>query len=141
MTFEHPLPFNQNKALRCRALEHDADVTHISGDSTTCSKRVRKHEATESASTTMEVDVIGPPPPPAFPSGGAPPLGTPSGADAAMNHADQILVQMVQSGNYSYDQVVQFCIQSGIPLSRMLRLDLMRLNDSNNNNNNFHATK
>lgn len=52
-----------------------------------------------------------------------------------MNSADQILVQMVQSGNYSYDQVVQFCIQSGIPLSRMLRLDLMRLN-----NNNKHET-
>jgi len=39
---------------------------------------------------------------------------------------DEILVQMVQTGNYSYDQVVQFCISSNIPLSRMLRLDLMR---------------
>jgi hypothetical protein len=41
--------------------------------------------------------------------------------------ADDILVQMVQCGDYSHDQVVQFCISSGIPLSRMLRLDLMRL--------------
>jgi hypothetical protein len=31
-----------------------------------------------------------------------------------------------QSGARSYDQVVQFCRSVGIPLSRMLRLDLMR---------------
>jgi hypothetical protein len=41
--------------------------------------------------------------------------------------ADDILVQMVKSGCYSHEQVVEFCISSGIPLSRMLRLDLMRL--------------
>ena len=41
---------------------------------------------------------------------------------------DDILVLMVQSGGYAHAQVVHFCIASGIPLSRMLRLDLMRLN-------------
>ena len=40
---------------------------------------------------------------------------------------DEILTQMVQSGCYSQEEVVNFCISSGIPLSRMLRLDLMRL--------------
>lgn len=43
---------------------------------------------------------------------------------------DDILVQMVQSNQYSHDEVVQFCIQSGIPISRMLRLDLMRLKNT-----------
>lgn len=41
---------------------------------------------------------------------------------------DDILIQMIkQSGAKSYDEIVQFCLSSGIPLSRMLRLDLMRL--------------
>ena len=43
---------------------------------------------------------------------------------------DEILIQMVQSGCYSQDDVVNFCISTGIPLSRMLRLDLMRLSNS-----------
>ena len=43
--------------------------------------------------------------------------------------ADEILVQMIQSGSYSREQVVDFCIETGIPLSRMLRLDLMRLSN------------
>jgi myosin-crossreactive antigen len=43
--------------------------------------------------------------------------------------ADDILVQMVQSGCYSHGQVVDFCIEAGIPISRMLRLDLMRLSN------------
>lgn len=43
---------------------------------------------------------------------------------------DEILIQMVQSGCYSQEDVVNFCISSGIPLSRMLRLDLMRLSNN-----------
>ena len=43
---------------------------------------------------------------------------------------DEILIQMVQSGCYTQEEVVNFCISSGIPLSRMLRLDLMRLNSN-----------
>jgi hypothetical protein len=43
---------------------------------------------------------------------------------------DEILIQMVQSGCYSQDDVVNFCMSSGIPLSRMLRLDLMRLSNN-----------
>lgn len=39
---------------------------------------------------------------------------------------DDILLEMIRSGNYSKEQVVEFCIQVDIPLSRMLRLDLMR---------------
>ena len=46
---------------------------------------------------------------------------------------DEILIQMVQSGCYSQEAVVHFCISSGIPLSRMLRLDLMRLSHNNTN--------
>lgn len=45
---------------------------------------------------------------------------------------DEILIQMVQSGCYSQEEVVNFCISSGIPLSRMLRLDLMRLSNNTN---------
>lgn len=48
--------------------------------------------------------------------------------------ADDVLTQMVLSGGCSHDQVVQFCVSSGIPLSRMLRLDLMRLNRSQQSN-------
>ena len=43
---------------------------------------------------------------------------------------DEILIQMVQSGCHSHEDVVKFCISSGIPLSRMLRLDLMRSSNS-----------
>jgi hypothetical protein len=43
---------------------------------------------------------------------------------------DEILIQMVQSGCYSQEEVVNFCISSGVPLSRMLRLDLMRLGNN-----------
>jgi hypothetical protein len=54
--------------------------------------------------------------------------GTP--ADAAVPSApDDVLIDMIQSGQYSRTQVVQFCLSAGIPLSRMLRLDLMRLNN------------
>jgi hypothetical protein len=52
---------------------------------------------------------------------------------AATPSADDILVGMVQAGGYSHQQVVYFCISSGIPLSRMLRLDLMRLNKAQQN--------
>ena len=45
----------------------------------------------------------------------------------AMPSADEILVQMVQNGCYTHEQVVDFCISSGIPLSRMLRMDLLRI--------------
>jgi hypothetical protein len=41
--------------------------------------------------------------------------------------ADEILVQMVQSACYSQEDVVNFCITTGIPISRMLRLDLIRV--------------
>lgn len=53
--------------------------------------------------------------------------------------ADDVLVQMVQSGNYSQDQVVEFCRSSGIPLSRMLRLDLMRLGSQKNYASHGHS--
>ncbi|KAL7559723.1 hypothetical protein ACA910_003308 [Epithemia clementina (nom. ined.)] len=40
---------------------------------------------------------------------------------------DEVLTQMiVQSGAKSYSEVVNFCMSTGIPISRMLRLDLMR---------------
>mmetsp|Transcript_4216 Transcript_4216/g.5549 ORF Transcript_4216/g.5549 Transcript_4216/m.5549 type:complete len:126 (+) Transcript_4216:194-571(+) len=40
---------------------------------------------------------------------------------------DDILTQMIiQSGAKSCSEVVEFCRSSGIPVSRMLRLDLMR---------------
>jgi hypothetical protein len=48
--------------------------------------------------------------------------------------ADDILVEMIQSGRYTHNQVVHFCLASGIPLSRMLRLDLMRLNKASDTN-------
>jgi hypothetical protein len=54
--------------------------------------------------------------------------GTPAGA-AVPSAPDNILIDMIQSGQYSRTQVVQFCLSAGIPLSRMLRLDLMRLNN------------
>lgn len=41
---------------------------------------------------------------------------------------DKILKEMVAAGNYRQDEIVQFCLDSGIPLSRMFELDLMRLN-------------
>lgn len=48
--------------------------------------------------------------------------------------------QMIrQSGVRTYAEVVEFCRATGIPLSRMLRLDLMRQLQTNNtttNNNN-----
>jgi hypothetical protein len=40
---------------------------------------------------------------------------------------DEVLIDMIrQSGAKSYEEVVEFCISAGIPLSRMLRLDLIR---------------
>jgi hypothetical protein len=53
---------------------------------------------------------------------------------AAPRQRDTILQEMVTAGNYTQDEIIQFCIDSGIPLSRMLELDLMRLNTNNNNN-------
>lgn len=41
---------------------------------------------------------------------------------------DKILTEMIESGRYTQDQVIQYCIESGVPLSRMFRLDLMRAN-------------
>lgn len=52
---------------------------------------------------------------------------------AAPCQGDTILQEMVTAGNYTQDEIIQFCIDSGIPLSRMLELDLMRLNNNNNN--------
>lgn len=46
--------------------------------------------------------------------------------NARTMHPDDILKEMVRSGNYSQEHVVEFCIEMNIPLSRMLRLDLMR---------------
>jgi hypothetical protein len=41
---------------------------------------------------------------------------------------DAILIQMIQeSGATSCDDVAQFCLSTGIPMSRMLRLDLVGL--------------
>jgi hypothetical protein len=51
---------------------------------------------------------------------------------AAPCQRDTILQEMVTAGNYTQDEIIQFCIDSGIPLSRMLELDLMRLNNNNN---------
>jgi hypothetical protein len=51
-----------------------------------------------------------------------------AGAILIPSAPDDILIDMIQSGQYSHTQVVQFCLSAGIPLSRMLRLDLMRLN-------------
>jgi hypothetical protein len=49
---------------------------------------------------------------------------------------DEILIEMIQNSNAkTYNDIVQFCLSSGIPMSRMLRLDLIRLVDNNNNNN------
>jgi hypothetical protein len=43
---------------------------------------------------------------------------------------DQILIDMIQhSGATSYSDIVQFCLSTGIPMSRMLQLDLMRIID------------
>lgn len=41
--------------------------------------------------------------------------------------SNRILREMIAGGNYSQDEIVQFCIDSGIPLSRMFELDLIRL--------------
>lgn len=43
----------------------------------------------------------------------------------SLSNPDEILLQMVQSGSHTYAEVVEFCINSKIPLSRMFRLDLM----------------
>jgi hypothetical protein len=41
---------------------------------------------------------------------------------------DEILIDMIkQSGAKSYDEITKFCLSTGIPMSRLLRLDLMRL--------------
>lgn len=44
--------------------------------------------------------------------------------------SDAILREMVATGSYNQDEIIQFCIDAGIPLSRMLELDLMRTNHS-----------
>jgi hypothetical protein len=54
---------------------------------------------------------------------------TPATGSAVPSSPDDVLIDMIQSGQYSRTQVVQFCLSAGIPLSRMLRLDLMRLNN------------
>jgi hypothetical protein len=43
----------------------------------------------------------------------------------SLPNPDEILVQMVTSGSHTRAEVVEFCINSKIPLSRMFRLDLM----------------
>jgi hypothetical protein len=78
--------------------------------------------------------------------------GHPNTAATSLSPEDEVLIQMVLCGRgnadnkndgrssnggggqwhrhrrqYTQDEIVQFCLQSGIPLSRMLRLDLMRL--------------
>jgi len=81
-------------------------------------KRIRQQEGNDDgADDAMDVDMtpIKPPPP-----------------ATAFTNPDDILVAMVQSGNHTHDEVVQFCLQSGIPLSRMLRLDLIRVSRNNN---------
>jgi len=101
----------------------DDKQNHSVGES---NKRIRQHEGNDDgADDDMDVYMtpIKPPPP----------------ATAFTNNPDDILVSMVQSGNHTHDEVVQFCLQSGIPLSRMLRLDLMRLSRNNNNTDDGRA--
>jgi hypothetical protein len=45
-----------------------------------------------------------------------------------VSRRDTILQEMVTAGRYTPDEIIQFCLDTGIPLSRMLELDLMRLN-------------
>jgi len=68
------------------------------------------------------------------------------------NRPNEQMVLRCGTALSSYGDVVDFCLSSGVPVSRMLRLDLMRLrrygttanrngdgdNDDNNNNNNNH---
>lgn len=68
-------------------------------------KRV-KHEAHDANESLMQVEPILPP---------------------TRSNPDDILIEMMQCGNYNQHQIVSFCRQSGIPLSRMLKLDLMRI--------------
>ena len=94
----------------------DDELNHSLGES---NKRIRQHEGNDDGADDMDVDMTPIKPPP------------PAAASSNTTNPDDILVAMVQSGNHTHDEVVQFCLQSGIPLSRMLRLDLMRLSDKN----------
>jgi hypothetical protein len=51
----------------------------------------------------------------------------------SVSRCDTILQEMVTAGRYTPDEIIQFCLDAGIPLSRMLELDLMRLNRTTNN--------
>jgi hypothetical protein len=51
-----------------------------------------------------------------------------------VSRCDTILQEMVTAGRYTPDEIIQFCLDTGIPLSRMLELDLMRLNRTTRNN-------
>ena len=86
-------------------------------EETPAAKRCRQQKANALASEDMQVDAS---------------INTQQAQHTStvvpIANADDVLIQMVLSGGCSHDQVVQFCIASGIPLSRMLRLDLMRLN-------------
>lgn len=98
---------------------------HSVGES---NKRIRQHEGNDvGADDSMDVDMTPIKPPP------------PAAASSNNTNPDDILVAMVQSGNHTHDEVVQFCLQSGIPLSRMLRLDLMRLSQKNNKDDDGRA--
>ena len=116
---------DNNSALRIRPVEAERSLAAAP------SKRRRQHEASRPIDgDTMDVDVTTTTTTTSIPY-----------YRSNVGNSDETLIQMVQSGQYSHDQVVQFCIQSGIPLSRMLRLDLMRLTVSTNDNSTQAAPK
>ncbi|GAX19008.1 hypothetical protein FisN_8Hh229 [Fistulifera solaris] len=48
-------------------------------------------------------------------------------SESSLLSQDDVLIEMIQqSGAQSYSEIVNFCVETGIPLSRMFRLDLMR---------------
>jgi len=101
---------NPNNAQRRRKLETEMYPVEDSN------KKIRQHEASGNDDGSMEVDSNLP------------------AAAATKSNPDEILVQMVQDGAHSQVEVIDFCILSGIPLSRALRLDLLRLNTSRHDN-------
>ncbi|GAX15470.1 hypothetical protein FisN_8Lh229 [Fistulifera solaris] len=68
----------------------------------------RKRDSDDASRNTMEVETFLP-------------------VSESLLSQDEVLIEMIQqSGAQSYADIVNFCVKTGIPLSRMFRLDLMR---------------
>jgi len=131
-----PMPKNVEHEYPYEEAENSASSRRGS-PSFMASKRQRRREGgVEDENDRMLVE-------PLYPSGSL--VSAIVEADTATSDdPDEILVQMIQQfansrpdqgglsipgGGLSYAQVVEFCRSSGIPLSRMLRLDLLGLCD------------